>query len=172
MKRASGFTIIELIVAVAIAAILLGLGAPSMRTYLENQKVTAVMNTISSGINLARSTAVESRQPVGVCSTTNGTTCAGVADWDRGWMVWVDSDQSGDFTAGVDEIVRVDVNQESNMTVTANINRLVYSPSGLLTPMPGAVESITICKADATYQGVVTVLPSGQVNSKRETSAC
>ncbi len=172
MKRASGFTIVELIVTLAIAAILLSLGGPPMQTYLANQRVTAGMNTIASGFNLARSTAVERRQSVGVCASANGTSCGGTADWGRGWMVWVDTDQSGTYTPAADELVRVELQQAATMTVTANIDQLVYSASGLVIPMLGAAERVTICQPDATRQGVVMILPSGQVNSKREDSTC
>ncbi len=172
MKRASGFTIVELIVTLAIAAILLSLGAPPMQTYLANQRVTAAMNTIATGFNLARSTAVEQRQPTGVCATSNGVSCGGSTDWSRGWMVWVDNDESGTYTPAADELVRVNLQEEGAMVVTANINLQVYSPSGLLVPMPGGVENIVVCEADATRQGRVAILPSGQVNSRREDSAC
>ncbi len=171
MKRASGFTIIELVVTIAIAAILLGLATPAMQTYLANQRVTAAMNTVTSALALARSTAVERRQATGLCPSADGSNCGSSADWGRGWLVWVDRDLSGAYSAG-DELVKVNQQADGGLTVTANVATLVYAPSGLLVPMPGNAETITICKNGASRQAVIQVLPSGQVVTRREASQC
>ncbi len=172
MNKSNGFTLVELVVMLAIAALLLGVGVPSMQSYLANQRVTAVMNGVASGFNLARSAAVDRRQMAGVCASSDGNSCGGVTDWARGWLVWVDSDDSGAYSPGVDEIIRVNQIQEAGVQVTGALGQVTYSASGLISPMLANMETLLLCKPGAAIQGVVRVMPSGQVITTREDSAC
>lgn len=58
MKRARGFSLVELAVAMAIAMILLALGVPAWTTYLENSRLRATAQSFLSGIQAARTEAV------------------------------------------------------------------------------------------------------------------
>ncbi|MFQ5642396.1 MAG: GspH/FimT family pseudopilin [Thiogranum sp.] len=104
MKKERGFTLIELMVALAVAAILLTTGIPAMRDFIRDNRLTAATNTFVSTLNIARSEAITQGRSASVCVSSNQTNCSG-SNWQSGWIVWVDSDGDGGFDAN--EVLRV-----------------------------------------------------------------
>ncbi len=72
-SRASGFTLIEMIVAIAIFAILVALTVPAMQTWIANTKVRAVADALQNGIRLAQSESLRRSRQVVFALTTNPT---------------------------------------------------------------------------------------------------
>lgn len=83
LKR--GFTLIELIVTIAIAAILLTIAIPNFRTFSMNNRMATQANDLITALNLARSEAVKRSANVTVCASSNSTSCTGT--WAQGWIV-------------------------------------------------------------------------------------
>ena len=77
-----GFTLVELMIAVVIAAILLALGLPAFTTWIANIAIRTNAEAITSGIQLARTEAVRRNTAVRVVLTAAGTS----------WTVAQDSD--------------------------------------------------------------------------------
>lgn len=75
MNRQSGFTLVELMVTIAIAAILLGVGVPSFRTVIENNRIAAASNDVVTGLQYARSEAIRRAVLVDFCGTADQATC-------------------------------------------------------------------------------------------------
>ena len=93
--RQNGFTLIELMVTIAIAAILLLVAAPSFVTYRQNSQLTAAANTFLANAFAARAEAMKRQLNVFVRP-------AG-ADWSAGWTSYVDGDWDNfNNTPGVD----------------------------------------------------------------------
>lgn len=90
MKTHFGFTLLELMMVIAIAAVLLTIGVPNLQTLLLNNRITSQLNSFSSSLALARSEAVKLNQRVVLCPSTDGASCASGTDWDAGWIVFVD----------------------------------------------------------------------------------
>jgi type IV fimbrial biogenesis protein FimT len=86
-----GFTLVELIITVAIAAIILGIAVPSFQVFTANNRVTSANNSIVQGLNLARFTAVTSNEDIAICGSTDTSTCS---DWNTGWLVYNDADDA------------------------------------------------------------------------------
>lgn len=85
--RARGFTLIELMITIAVLVITLTLAVPSFRNIIQNNRSTALANELSSAINLGRSEAIKRGQEVRVCPRNPlGTGCTG-NDWTVGWLV-------------------------------------------------------------------------------------
>lgn len=90
--KAAGFTLIEAMVVVAIAAITLTLGIPTFGDALQRQRVSTTMHLLSADMAMARSTALMRRSQVVVCPRADQAVCAGDGDWSRGWLVFKDPD--------------------------------------------------------------------------------
>src|SRR5882672_12636130 len=80
MKRQTGFTLTELMVVLAIVAILLSIGVPSYRYVTNSYRMSAEVNGLLGDLQYARSEAIKEGQTVSTCVSTNGTACAGGAN--------------------------------------------------------------------------------------------
>ncbi len=82
-----GFTLLELMFGLAVAAIIVTVGVPSFSSFMQNTRATTYTNDLVLALNLARGEATRRGAQVTVCSSTNATTCNGTADWSTGWIV-------------------------------------------------------------------------------------
>ena len=96
--RQTGFTLIELMVTIAVLAVLLGLALPSFQQSLRSNRAATATNDMLASLSLARSEAIRSTRGGGVCSSNDGAACNG--GWSDGWLVWADADADGAFDAG------------------------------------------------------------------------
>ena len=83
------FSLVELLIALAIIALTLGLIAPEMQTFLTRTKVTSQVNQLVKIIHMARETAIYRNQRVIVCRSENGIECGG--DWHEGILLFTDT---------------------------------------------------------------------------------
>ena len=126
MNRSAGFTLIELIVTIAIAAIVLVMGVPSFQDTIRNNRLATQANELISALNLARSEAIKRGVTVSICKSANGSTCGG-SGWSNGWIVFVnrDNDSPAQVDAG-EEILRVYGPVPTNYSLNANNNFTNY----------------------------------------------
>src|SRR5262245_25530334 len=101
---AKGFTLLELMTAISVMAILLSIGVPSFIQIIRNNRITAQTNELVAALNVARNESIKRGIPVSVCSSTNSATCAGSGTWGTGWIVFTDTGAAGSVTAG-DEVL-------------------------------------------------------------------
>ena len=109
-RPSRGFGLIELLIAIAIVAILTAIALPSYQRTIQLNRVVSDTNGLISAFNLARNEAVARGRPVSVCASVNGTSCdgTGIADWSGGYMVFTDYDPPGAVDAGSgDTVLRV-----------------------------------------------------------------
>jgi type IV fimbrial biogenesis protein FimT len=91
-----GFTLIELMVVVAIGAILAVLAIPSFSAFINNTRLSSTQSQLMSDLNFARSEAVKRNVRTLVCArNAAGTACANSTDWSVGWLVCTDADADG-----------------------------------------------------------------------------
>ena len=160
MSKRNGFTLIELMVTVAVAAILLTVAVPSFRDFIMNNRLVSAANEFTSAINLARSTAISQQR------NTFITSGAGT-DWGTsGWTVWVDLNNDGARQPAED--IRVSQGFNANTTLTsAAKTQFRYSPDGLVDG-PG---TLTICDSRTAETGrTIDISPAGR--SSVQTVAC
>jgi type IV fimbrial biogenesis protein FimT len=137
-RRQSGFTLWELLVTLAVAGVLLGLGIPNFIEFQRNGAMTAAANDLVTGSLLARSEALklQSAQPVVLCLTANPLddtpTCDvdAVADSaDRGFIVWVDADSELDYDPGETMLMR-NPPPGGTIRVSSNCPYVAYGANG------------------------------------------
>ena len=171
----SGFTLLELIVTLAIGAILLAVAIPSMSTLIGGNAMSATVNTLVHALQSARSEAVKRSLPVGVCTSNDPTTVEAVCDpnagFGAGWIVYVDANRNGQRDAIDTETLVLQVEARSpafSFTPDAVFASQVYfdgngysiSTSG--TPLSGA---ITIAHAAEATSRSVSIGANGAIRS-------
>ncbi len=105
-RRTCGFTLLELMVVVALVAVLLSLGAPALGRSLALQRQRAAIQALFAGFNLARREAIVGAAAVTVCPLAERAgECGG--DYARGWQVFADSDRDQRSDDTGDALLRV-----------------------------------------------------------------
>ena len=88
IKKARGYTLIELLITLSIMSILLSFALPGFASMLRTVQSDTVMNSVVNAYQLARSTAISERKPVIFCAKADARTCG--TDWTRGALVFAD----------------------------------------------------------------------------------
>lgn len=134
----SGFTLIELMVALAVSLILIVIGIPSFTQMLARSDVTSTSLVIRTGLSIARSEAVKRGSSVQMCSLDDVLTqCAGNVGvgrliWDDGFIVFQDVDNDKAYTAGTDNLLHLARFSEPVDIDWGRGHYLIYAPSGRL----------------------------------------
>ncbi len=114
--RDGGFTIIELMVVVALIAVLAGLAAPSFTDLLRRYRVDSVRETFAASVTLAREESIRLGTPIVIRRITGcGVTLSGNQDWSCGWRVF--ADLNGDNTMNGTETPTQEVTLPAGVTV-------------------------------------------------------
>ena len=92
--RHGGFTLIELMLSVALVGILLSIAIPSFQSVIQRNRATAQANNLLVAFNLARSEAIKRGEATQICpsSDSDPPNCTGGTDWRVGWLVRVVAD--------------------------------------------------------------------------------
>lgn len=93
-RRNTGFTLVELMITVAVLAVMLTIGFPSFQSVLRSNRIATATNEMIASMSLARSEAIKNTHGAGVCASTAGADCDG-ASWGDGWLVWDDTNGDG-----------------------------------------------------------------------------
>jgi type IV fimbrial biogenesis protein FimT len=124
---ASGFTLIELMVTVAVMAVVLTLGVPAFRDTVRNNALAATTNEFIATLNFARSEAVKRGVYVTVRKASSSV------GWEGGWQVFTDVSANGLYDSAADQLLRVHEALKTNYTLRGNnnfANYISYQPSG------------------------------------------
>ena len=138
--RQAGFTLIELMVVVAVVAILAALALPSFQQSIRSNRVATTTNEVLASFSLARTEAIKGIGVAGVCPSSDGSaTCANTTDWGGGWVVW-----------------RTDATAAGNVRTVV---RYVQQKAGTVVTGPAAGVSFTVQGRSVTGASQVGVTP-------------
>ncbi len=169
MNRNAGFTLIELIVTVALAAIILTIGVPSFREAIQNNRRTTQVNEMISALNIARSEAIKRGVQVTMCKSTDGTNCnttacnASTGDncWEKGWIIFADANSNGSPDAGETVNVHGALSQGVTLRVGSDFtNSVTYSSNGTVSGniSGGDNSTFSLCDSRGVDQARFTVI--------------
>lgn len=83
-----GFTLIELVITVALFSMLLMWAIPNVTTFIRNARINSVTSELNGDIGVARQEAQRRGRAVTICASLDGLTCqSGTPDWMDGWIV-------------------------------------------------------------------------------------
>ncbi len=151
-RRQSGFTVIELIVAVAIVAIFAGLALPPMGDLIARNQVATEVNRLVSDLQLARNSAVTRGSVVTMCRSGDQVGCltsSSANQFDAGWMTYASPDARTPFVA-TDALLKVGEGASDNMEIRTIGNQapdfISFLPTGRIdAAAPGNIV-IAVCK--------------------------
>jgi len=135
-----GFSLIELLVTLVVAAIALGVGVPLFNNIAANQRMSSATNDLVTSLHAARSEALMRRAPIGFCATADGAgPCLPGGSPALGWTVFVDRNGDGDISA--DDVIlqrHGALPADFQERVTTTPADLRFTDSGALDFAPGS----------------------------------
>ncbi|MDZ7644018.1 MAG: GspH/FimT family pseudopilin [Woeseiaceae bacterium] len=91
--QSAGYSLYELLMTLALVAVLLGIGLPSFGTLAADQRLRAQVDPLFHAVHLARKTSIARRRVVTLCASREGTRCDAGFDWSDGWLLFVNADR-------------------------------------------------------------------------------
>jgi type IV fimbrial biogenesis protein FimT len=170
VRRSTGFTLVEMMVTVFIAAILMAIGIPAMRDAAANNRLTGQTNEMVAAITMARSEAITKNQLVTFCrsATDAATTCAGTV---ANWQFWLVRTASG-------TVIRRGTLPDG-LTVTSALagDQVVFASDGLGRTNNELVSGgphITVCAAHPSTgnRRQVTLGAGSRISTEKASGAC
>ena len=158
MKHSKGFTLIELMLTLAVVAILLTMAVPSYRTFVQGNRVASQANTLLTALAYTRSEAVKRATVISICRSSDQNSCGG--SWADGWIVFSDVDQDGALDAGTDTLLQAGDGLSGGSTLTAGTGFVRYAASGAAMDTTQFTLTPADCRGD--MQRRIEVTGSGQ----------
>lgn len=171
-RHIAGFTLVELMITLVIAAIVLGFAAPGVSNLLERNRLQTSADSLFTGLMLTRSEALKRNRPVTLCKSNDGSSCTNGAPWNDGWLVY--SDNNNDSVVDPNEILRVQAGMIAGDTLRVSgtdfSDEVSYNTDG----SASGTGTFVMCNADGDIAlgREVRVEATGRPRVKHSTTDC
>lgn len=162
-----GFTLLELMVAIAVFAVLLAVGVPSFIQIIRNNRITAQANELISALNVARIESIKRGIPVSVCSSTNAAACAADTNWATGWILFTDAAGTAGQVDGGDVLVQVWPAVAGGLQLNSSRAFIQYTSTGMTSPVAAADFDLFKTGAPADTARCIAISTTGRVSSAK-----
>ncbi|MGH8494523.1 MAG: GspH/FimT family pseudopilin [Gammaproteobacteria bacterium] len=127
--NAGGVSLLELLIALAVAAVLLSTGVPGFRDLVQDNRRAARVNRLVHALHLARSEAIKQAEYVTLCKSATGLDCgSGGVRWDDGWIVFTNRDHDEPAHTDAGEGILLREPPIDDLTLTGNRNAFTFRP--------------------------------------------
>lgn len=159
MKRQSGFTLVELLITLAIAGLLASIAFPNFKITIQNGRLTTQANDLLGAFVYAHSMAVTANNNVVVCSSNSDqTACSSTAAWADGWLICQPDCSSSNNILRVHEAV----SGNNSVTNESSLKSITFiPPSGQLNGVSGLYFDVCDSRG-AGFGRAIYIYPSGQ----------
>ena len=120
-KNNHGFTLIELIVTMAVVSIVLLTGIPALNQMTANNRLVTQINSIAGSLAIARSEAIKTGSAVTICASSDSATCD-VTTWHSGWIVFTDQNKDNAINGSSDTRINIQGPLNGGTTLTLTLN--------------------------------------------------
>ena len=167
--RTRGITLLEVMVAFAVAAIIFALGVPAFGTWFADQQVQDRAEALVHALDLARSEAVKRGDRVDVCPAPDACD-GGAAAWDGGWIVVPDVARSAASALAHERAAPEGVTIRGNRPVADYVS---YTAAGRARRFDGALQmgTFTVCRSGQRARKVV-LAGSGRARLEISNDVC
>lgn len=175
-RSGRGYTMAELLVAIAIVAVLTGIAVPSFQTLMLNMRLTSYANELVATSMLARSKAIGQNAPVTMCQSADGANCGGAGTWETGYLLVCQSNDGVVCTnapaSGVSTIVlSTQPKAAVGWKITGSVSSIVFQPTGT----GATTATLTVCRLTplGNAEREVRISPTGRASvAKTSNSSC
>ncbi len=167
--HAPGFTMVEMLMTMAIAAILLTIGIPSFRYVTNSNRIAGELNGLLGDLQLARAEAIKEGQTVTVCVSNDGATCANSTAWQNGWIVFSDPTNVGVHDAS-ETVWRVQSTFSSTDTFVGsnNLSAVTFNRDGYAVGIANGTQITLHDSTDTTaWTRCLSIGLSGEMTSEQ-----
>ncbi|GAB1256311.1 hypothetical protein NBRC116494_08130 [Aurantivibrio plasticivorans] len=163
-NEVNGFTLIDLLLALAIGGITLGLTVPSFTHIFDSYRSRVSINTLVGANHFARVTAISKGKTTTLCAKSDEATCG--TNWSKGILIFIDDNRNGRLDEQDTLLRTVEAFKDANVTWKSfgSNNYIRYSASGSTINQNG---SFTYCPAngDEIYANQVIINRAGRTRT-------
>lgn len=170
-----GFTLLELMMAIAVLAVVVGFAAPNFLSTIRANRIVTDNNELISTLVFARSEAIKRGRRVTICPSADQATCSTTGAWEQGWIAFLDVTNPGTVDGG-DTVLQVwEALDSTTVRAAGSFSDWVsFLASGETRATPGNSDSFRVCGEDGDIETARTINVGllGHPSTQKGTVSC